>query len=143
MIKLTYDQIVDHDFKSAVHKMATTPTNNRAASRIAKVTKPIVKAVDQIEKEFTSELVDTYAEKDEKGKPKRKPNGSFVIPEEKAEEFKTAQADFGKREVEIDWSPLTFSDIEHVQLSPSEFDAINGTIFTEEEPVAEVKKLRR
>lgn len=142
MIKLTYKQLSNYQFQTAMQKIAATPTNNRAASRIRHVIKATQVLIEKMGENFKKDVLENYATKDEKGNVKYDTQGNPEIDTTKAEEFSKDQEEFGKREAFIDREALTSEDLQDTKLSASELLAI-GDVFSDDEPVkAQLKQVK-
>lgn len=125
MIKLTYDQITDKNFLQALHALGSASNvTSQVAHRISKVTGPIRKKLDALQKEFQP-IMDEYTEKGPDGKPVfNKEAQGYKVEDSKKEGLKAAREEFGARTFELDARKLTFKELGSVQLSPDALTAL-------------------
>lgn len=133
MIKLTYKQVGSFEFSQALAKIANTPTSTKQAGHIHQVVKRVQAGKDQIHAEYKTQIVEKFAQKDDKGKVLTGEDHAtgFQMMEGKDEEFQKALAEFEGRQVEVDWRPLTPDTLSDVKLSAREIDLL-GPLFSEE-----------
>lgn len=132
-IKMKYKDIKSFEFSQLAAKLANTATINARANHIRHIIKELNKAGEQISAEYKSDLIDVYAKKGEDGKvarPEGDPNG-FTPDETKMDEFIKAQEEFGEREAEINWRPLTPETLSDIKLTAKELDLL-GDLFTDD-----------
>lgn len=132
-IKTKYQSISSFELAGVLQKIANTQTSNKNASHIRRVINEIKKAGDQIREEYKKDILEVYAQRDEKGEIKRPegdPNGFDPIVEKEAE-FLKAQEDFGGREIVIAWRPLNPDTLADVKLSAKELDLL-GELYTDD-----------
>jgi hypothetical protein len=136
-IRIKYLTIGSFEFNTVMQKLVRTQTNNKAATHIKQVSKRVDAGRKKIHEEYMTEIVPKYAKKNEDGTIDRTGGNEgdlnfFTPKDELMQEFLKAQEEFGKRELVIDWRPLTPSCLEDVSISAHELDAI-GEVYTEEE----------
>lgn len=135
-IKMKYKDLGNFEFSQTVAKIANTPTTAQKAKMIRDLVKLISDAKEAITKAFTTEIVEVFAKRDDKGqivRPEGEPNG-FDVDETKFEEFNKTQADFGEREHVFAWRPFTPSLISDVKMSAREIELLKDLFSDEEGP---------
>lgn len=123
--KLTYNEIGNFQFQKAIQKLNSSVTDQLTAYKIRKITSKLKSYRAQIAEEYTKELAEKYAKRNEQGKY----DAQNWTPEEgKQEEFMKAQEEFGKKEIFIDRLPLTFNEMKDIKMSAEEQEAL-GAMF--------------
>jgi rubrerythrin len=134
MIKLSYEQLHNFEFIRAIQKLSQTPMNVKVAYNIKKLTDRLQSALNQAKKEY-KDMLETHAQKDEKGeflRPENDPTGFVpILPEE----FAKAQREFSAKEAVIDRPKLMVHDLVDVKLSASELSTLDP-LLTDLEVVA-------
>lgn len=136
--KLIYSDLSNFNFQKAMQKIENAPTDGFTAYRIKKILKELKKGRDRISAEYVTEIMEVFAKRDENGK--YDPD-SFQPMEDKIEEFKTAQEDFGKRELHIEQNSLSIADIKDIKISAAEMDALKGAFDDTDMDKKELKSL--
>lgn len=125
-IKIKYKDVMSFEFNQAMQKIVNTPTEPAKAEQIRKIFKELKNVRDKIGKEYESDIMEKYAQKDEAGKiirPKSEPTG-FLPVEGKDAEIKAANDTFGDREAAFTVSPLNLAILKDIKLSGKELDAL-------------------
>ena len=137
VIKLKSKNIGGFEFEQIIMKLRNVQTNNKAASHINQVIKKINDARLKLHEEYMEQVVGKFAKRTETGEIDRtggQPGdaGHFNIPDEVMEDFKKAVDEFGEKDVEINWRPLTPSCFDDLKVSAKEIDLL-GPLYTEQE----------
>lgn len=132
--KLKYSDVSHFEFQKAFQKLMNSPTDGKTSYTISKIASEIDKCRAQIRDEFTKEIVEKFAKREEDGTYNK---DTWVPEESKLEEFQTAQEEFGKREFTVLRKPLTAYDVRDTKLTPTELislkEAMDSASF--EEPI--------
>lgn len=132
-ITVKYNEVKSFEFAQVMGKVSNTPTSLQNAAQIRNLVKAVNDAGEMISKAYGEEILEKYAKRDEKGeiiRPEGDPAG-FTPDETKLDEFMQAQEEFGNREADIHYRPLTPAILADVKLTARELDLL-GTLFTEE-----------
>jgi len=122
MIKTTYQQISNFQFQSAMHKLSSAPTDGHTAYFIKQMNAALKPLRERIVKEYESDVMEKFAQRDEHGKFDKQ---TFQPIADKEEEFKKAQDEFEARTVEIDRPQLPARILKDVRLSALELEALD------------------
>jgi hypothetical protein len=136
-VTMKYSDISSFEFAQAIQKIAQTPVDTKTACAIHRVTKALNSVRLKISADYQDKIVLMYGKKDEKGdviRPLDNPNG-FDVQEEKTEEFKKAQEDFGKTEAVLETKPLSMELLKDIKLSARDLEVLNNLFSDEETPV--------
>lgn len=128
MVTLKYSETMNFGFAQAMQKITNTPTHGNVASQIHRVAKQLTFARDKIQKEYQEKIVAVFGKKDDKGaiiRPEGEPNG-FEPIEEKVEEFKKAQDEFGENTIELDCQPFTVQMLGDIKVSAQDLENLKG-----------------
>lgn len=136
MLTVTYGQLRDATFGRAMAKMANCSgfKSPKLTFNIAKINKRILDEAKLVD-ELYQKLVREYCNKDEKGEilPHEGRPGTFVIPEEKGDEWRAKTAEFNSLSFEIDRPKIELADVQTVaQLSPMEVMALESVLHFDE-----------
>lgn len=136
MIKIQYKQLSDFTTAQTIQKIANTPTSVANANRIRKLVKELQGVRERVSKEYQTEIVDKFADKDENGKAKTDGNSpsGFAMSEENTAKMPAALEEFGKTEAEIEAMPLNASCLSDVKLSATELESLHGMYLEEAGP---------
>jgi len=133
-IKMTYAQLGNFGVAQTLQKIASTPTSNKNACHIHRITKEVQKAREMIVKEFQTEIVEKFGKRDAGGKiirPADQPKGYEPIEGKEAEMDEAFKA-FDAKTITFNCRPLTPSVLADIKISAQEIDAL-GELFTETE----------
>ncbi len=140
MIKMKYSEFMRFDFAQSFQKLVTFPVSGETAYLIKKIGDECNKARIQIQAEY-KDLMLQYCKLDDKGeifRPDEKDPNSFDIPEDKIEEFKKKEAEFGDNIVTINRNVLDPKRLEGLKLTAGEAAALYAIIdFKDPEEVKE------
>lgn len=122
-VKITYDKLRTPNFIRAFNSISTFPNyeNFETKKRIFVLGKQLDKVHEEVVKAHT-ELVGSYALKNEDGSFVEREGrpGTFIVPEERAEEYTKALADFDATEVELEGKKIKGQFLDKAPLSPSD-----------------------
>ena len=126
MIRLKYKQVTDGNLIQALQKLVRTPLNTQVAYRVKKIADAYSKAREQIGKEYQEQVVEKFAEKDEKGViiPDAESLGGFKINETDTTEFVAIHEAFGMKDFVIERDPLWVGDLGDVKFSALELTTL-------------------
>lgn len=135
MLSFKYADLKKTSIGAAIQKL------RNASGLNPKTSYSIIKIIRWIEKEekiaqsllekFTKEL----AEKNEDGSlktPEGQPKGTFMVPEEKQEEWRSKEAEWSSIEVTLDWEKLKAKEVLKANLTPAELSACEWFIDLED-----------
>ncbi len=128
MVTLTFGDIRNYQFTSALKKLAT---HEGLPVKVASNLGEILKSVRNFELKclkLHNELAQKYAEKDDLGKfkaPEGSPEGSFQVPEKNAEKFKAEMEELRNVTAKLPVSPIRLDQLEPVGLSPDQLLAVS------------------
>ena len=123
MVKVTMDQIIAFSNNGDFFSSATLPL--KGAYKLNKIKKAVEKEGEFYREKF-QEIVDTYAQKDEKNNPVFSDDGSqILIKEDMIDECNQALEDLQDLEVEIETYGLSLEDLgENIECTPEELEAL-------------------
>lgn len=133
-IKLTAKVVMSFEFAQLMMKLHNSPTSNIKAGHINHIYSEIEKYAKPLRETFKKDIIDVYAEKDEKGNlvPFEGAGGEgFKIIEGKIEEFHKASEAYENTPVEIKWRPLTPDTLADIRLTGKEIQLL-GPLYVEE-----------
>lgn len=127
--KIKYEELSNFQFAQAFEKIASTPNlDGPLKCQVHRIIKTLNKARLQISDDFQTKLVPIFGEKNPDGSILRPPNESplsFKLLEDKQEEFKVAQEEFGKTICMLDTRPLTEEEIaKFPTLTPNDLEKL-------------------
>lgn len=140
-MKLKYKLFEDRGFQLAVQKLADYPFRNQlTAYNVARLFKKFGQEAETAQTLWIK-LLKQFAELDQNGNFKplevtqsdgsiSKDFNKFVVADEKKDDFKKAEAEFGELEFEVPCTPLKLSDIEMVDCSAKELLALEPILDT-------------
>jgi hypothetical protein len=147
MIKTTIGGLSSPGLNMALSKLNGAQLDSKTAYRVKKLHDAFESQMKKIRKAYTDEVVDKFAEKDEKGNliPEQCPWGFKLKADVKQEDFDAANDEFHKREAIIDRPALTFGDLNGVKISAAEISALGDFLSDpeNEEAPANVAQIRR
>ncbi len=130
-IKMLAKDIMSFEFTNLMQKLINTPTENSRASHIHKVYREIERNAKKIRESFKPEILDIYAQKDDKGEVIYGEQGTYEPIKEKLEEYHKAMEAFEAKEVSVEWRPLTPDSLADVKLTAKEIEIL-GPLFVEQ-----------
>ena len=136
MIQIRYADVSNFQFVQAVQKLGNTATDGHTAYKIRKIMKALQDGREKIAKEYTKEVIDVFAKRNESGaiiRPEGDPNG-FSVEDAKQDEFQKVQDAFGERTVDIEREPLSLSDLKDFRFTAMEQESLKGILDDSEEP---------
>ncbi len=135
-IKITYSELANQDMHNLLEKLLNTPiTLNKNACAIHRVAGQLEKKIIEIRKAFTSDILEKYAIKDEKGKMQYDPQTGMATPDpECAEEYNKAVKEFDSMECEFQVRPLVPSNLVDVKLTAKEIGLLRGFFVEQDGP---------
>lgn len=122
-MKITMEQLID--FRNNGDFFATANVPLKGAYKINKIRKAVEKESEFYAEKF-QEIVNEYAQKDERGEVKLSEDGSqILIQDGKIDECNQALEDLQNLEVEIDNFNLTIDDLgENIECTPEQLEAL-------------------
>jgi hypothetical protein len=131
-MKMKYKDLGSFEFQNLMQTIRAAKTSNVNACRISAIWKQVTAARTQIMEEYTKEIMEVYAKRDE--------NGAIIIPEgqqagftpieDKIEEFTKAQDAFGEKEYTFTCMPFNPSHLSDVKMSAKDIETL-GVLFQE------------
>ena len=123
MVKVTMDQIIAFSNNGDFFSSTTLPL--KGAYKLNKIKKAVEKEGEFYREKF-QEIVDTYAQKDEKNNPVFSYDGSqILIKEDMIDECNQALEDLQELEIEIETYGLSLEDLgENIECTPEELEAL-------------------
>ena len=123
MVKVTMDQVIAFSNNGDFFSSATLPL--KGAYKLNKIKKAVEKEGEFYRERF-QEIVDTYAQKDEKNNPVFSDDGSqILIKEGMIDECNQALEDLQELEIEIETYGLSLEDLgENIECTPEELEAL-------------------
>ena len=123
MVKVTMDQVIAFSNNGDFFSSATLPL--KGAYKLNKIKKAVEKEGEFYREKF-QEIVDTYAQKDEKNNPVFSDDGSqILIKEGMIDECNQALEDLQELEIEIETYGLSLEDLgENIECTPEELEAL-------------------
>jgi hypothetical protein len=123
-IPVTYKEISNYDFQGALAKLrsAQFKDGGRCAYLVKKMSQAIEKLREKVHAEYRKEILDLYAQRDEKGEYNEE---QVKIIEGKQDEFKKALEAFEARSGIIDRPKFLAADIREAHLTAAEQEAID------------------
>lgn len=129
-----YSEMGTFQFQQALTKIVNAQVAPSTAILVSQLNKQMKKAREQIAKEYITEIRDVFSTKGADGKMVESENG-FEVPEDKQEEFKTAQEAFGNRTYEFNASALFPRYFEgSVKFSAEEIEALSPILVADQIP---------
>jgi hypothetical protein len=134
VIKMKYSDIGNFGFSQLIQKISQTPTNNRNACHIHKITRELQTAREKIADDYQAEIVEKFGKRNDKGeliRPEGEPKG-FEPIDGQEDAINKAHDEFGNKMAEIKWRPLTPTTLADIKISGAEIELLKD-LFTEEE----------
>jgi hypothetical protein len=135
MLTVTYGQLRDQVFGRALTKLANCSgfKSPKVTFNIAKINRRVLDEA-KLADEVYQKLVRQYCRLDEKGEiePHEGRPGTFVIPEERGDEWKAKLAEFHAISFEMDRPRIALEDVSPAQLSPAEVMALEPLLSFDE-----------
>lgn len=144
MLKVTYGQLQNENFKRAMGKVANCPLfkNPKLAYNVAKISGRIAEEAKLADK-LREKMVNEYAKKTDDGKiePHNGIPGTFWIPEDKQKEWGEKLEEYHAVAFDIDRPALSLDELMPAALTPLEINALEPLI-TFDESAPEPAKLK-
>lgn len=131
-MKMKYKDIGSFEFQNLLQTIRAAKTSNVNACMINGIWKQVKAAREQIMNEYTEEVMNVYAVRNEDGSiqiPEGQQQGFSPIPG-KEEEFTKAQDAFGEKEYNFTYGPFKPSHLADVKLSAKDLETL-GVLFDE------------
>jgi hypothetical protein len=139
MIKIQYKKFMTFPFSNALQALTSHKYDPRVSYALGKITDKCMSIRRQLQEEYKA-IIDKYATKDASGKiVNTDPNDprSFDIEESKMAEYKTVEAEWGEKYVEIDRDAIPYSKLGAVQFTPNEAFMLSEVVNFEDQPQVE------
>jgi hypothetical protein len=131
-LKVKYSVVGSFEFQNLMERLKREKVDNYSACQIHHILKEVQKGRDQITAEFKSEILEKFAKKDEAGKIiSESPEQPYDVADENVEAYKEATEAFGKKDIEVNWTPLNHQHLTKIQLSADDINLL-GELFSEE-----------
>lgn len=146
MLKVTYGQLRDENFKRGMAKLGNCPSfkSPKAAYNVAKIVGRFLEEA-RLADELYNKLVQEYAKKNDKGElePHDGRPGTFFIPEERGKEWGEKIAEYNAISFDIDRPQLPLDEVMVANLSPLEINALSVLLAFDEAAPAQPVKLAK
>jgi hypothetical protein len=124
-MQIKYSQLTN--IINSIKKLSSKELPIQTSIKLAKLLKQL-----NLENEiFTNEyrkLFDKYAEKDEKGNIKFENNNAIALKKETIEEFKIKYNELMDYSFNVDFSPISISELKDIQISADDLIALEGFV---------------
>ncbi len=147
MLTVTYGQLRDQAFGRAMMKLANCSglKSPKVAYNVAKINKRLVEEA-KLADELYQKLVQEYCKKTDTGEmePHDGRPGTFVIPEDKADEWQGKLKELNAISFEIDRPKVDLEDVQAAaSLSPAEILSLEPVLVYDDAPPPSLKAVPR
>lgn len=134
---VSYGSFRDNSFMQSLARLTNHKFKNpKAAYRVMKITKGIEKELPQAQELFLKSLKE-YAILDDKGNiapAEDGKEGTYKIKDECVDAWRKAYTDFQEIKADLGWHKLTLDDIEGMDVSAADLNALDCIIEVDAEP---------
>jgi hypothetical protein len=124
-MQIKYSQLTN--IINSIKKLSSKELPIQTSIKLAKLLKQLNLENEIFANEYRK-LFDKYAEKDEKGNIKFENNNAIALKKETIEEFKIKYNELMDYSFNVDFSPISISELKDIQISADDLIALEGFV---------------